>query len=979
MKKFIPSVSLGLALTFTGIPAYSADDAEQSAAIEEIVVTGERGETSTLDRAMTVTGFNGTMIEQLGIQNMDDLETLVPGLQKGVRSSAGKNEDGHLVMRGVANDRRINFFQDSAVAVYVDGIYNPMSYGLDAGLFDVERIEVARGPQGTTGGKTAMGGSLSFVTKKPTEEWDLKATAEFTDQASQEVNIAFGGPIGDSAFSYRLAVNRLTGDGIIKNLGSGPDAGEPDRLQYSPQLRFTNDRWDITARYKKLEDTGTQMTSLTIGARNSEEEFLLNNDGTRRCETSRDADGNIFCITDANGNIVYYRNPTFGLGQSPAIQDCPGFNTDGTRDPGLPVVCEGKHLKLLTQTNAPVGQDNSQETLSIEAIFALNDNHDLTYFYGDRDTRTDENTDPDLTNRQGGGVCSAIHPRVLSGELTEGQTHPRCALDGAGNGAYADSVTNYLRTSDQQSHEIRLVSNNDGPLNYTLGYTLIEGDEPYVYRDIFNGVETGTSGLNNPTFYQDTTARCEQEQGGDVIADTLDPSSASHFLAPIWVTGCYGSNSTAFHSDVSNGGTHVNGSGVVGAFYGNVEYEQAAFYGNVDYVLSDEWKVFAGVRYNDDHKEHNQNDFTSSGQSTLADGTVINVVNGIFRNKNIQSPCCGYIGQNRDADGNFIPDDRTLADSKVVTWTETTWNVGVEYTPSDNAMYYGRISRGYRAGGFAGFGNQLGFAFDPEIMINYEAGMKGLFFDNAVQVELSAYYQDFEAFWVQSQRLRTPAELVFPGNTSAFIGETNAIDGTEVSGIELQGAWQINDRLVLRGFFELMNSSFGDFTTNYCCTPQGVNFEATTTTLNDSAGNVIIDPATGEPRQFVTTGLSNFAGNSLRMQPEQKLSATLTYDVPIDPDWGTLDVLTIMSWRDQMYPDEANLDIYAIPDYTRWDVRSNWTSPSGTYSASFWITNVLDTVQVQSYSPRDGNGVTAPIQGTVTDERRIGLTFNYQL
>ena len=978
MRKRIPIVSLGLALTVSGFSAVAEDSND---AIETIVITAERGETSSLDRAMTVTGFNGDMIEELGIQNMDDLETLVPGLQKGVRSSAGKNEDGHLVMRGVANDRRINFFQDSAVAVYVDGIYNPMSYGLDSGLFDVERIEVARGPQGTTGGKTAMGGSLSFVTKKPTDVWDMKASAEFTDQASQEINLAFGGPIADTGFSYRFAVNRLTSDGVIKNVGAGPDAGEDDRLQYSPQIRFVNDRWDITGRYKKLTDKGVHRTSLTIGARNSEEEFLLNSDGTRRCTLDRDPASPTVdqCIEDADGNIIYQRNPNFGLGQSPAIVNCPGFNNDGSRDAGFPVVCEGEHLELVTESNAPIGQDNSQETFSVEAIFALNDNHDIIYFYGDRDTRTDQTDDGDRTNRQPGGVCSAIHPLVISGELTAGQTHPRCALDGAGNGSYADSITNYLRTSDQQSHEIRLVSNNSGPLNYTLGYTLIEGDEPYVYRDMFNGVETGDDANNNAIFYTDTTAACLAELGGDPIATALDPTSETHFLAPIWVTGCSGTDSTAFYSDVSNGGTHVVGSGVAGAFYGNVQYEQAAYYANVEYALSDSVQLFAGIRYNDDHKEHNQNDFTSAGQRTLADGTVINIVNGIYRNKNIDQPCCGYVGLNRDADGNYIPDDRTLADSKVVTWKETTWNVGIEYTPSDNTMYYGRVSRGYRAGGFAGFGNQLGEAFDPEIMINYEAGIKGLFLENKVQLEVSAYFQDFESFWIQSERLRTPEELAFPGNTSAFIGETNAIDGTEVSGIELQGAWRINDRMTLRGFYELMNSSFGDFSTRYCCTPEGTTEESVLQPLNDAAGNPIIDPATGTPRLFEVGGLSNFAGNSLRMQPENKLSATLSYDVPVRSDWGSLELVTIYSWRDKMYPDEANLDIYAIPELSRWDVRSNWTSPSGAYTASFWITNVADLVQVQSYSPRDGNGVVDAIEGTVTDERRIGMTFNYQL
>jgi len=216
MKRFSQIASLGVALILFGLPAHAADEgdaAEADAAqddtryIEEIIVTGERGEQSSLERAMTVTGFNASMIEQLGIQNTNDLEVLVPGLQVGTRSHAGKNEDGHLVMRGVANDRRINFFQDSSVAVYVDGVYSPVSYGLDGGMFDVERIEVARGPQGTTGGQTALTGSVSFVTKKPTDEWDLKVTGEVTDQNSYESNVAFGGPIGNSNFSYRRAAS----------------------------------------------------------------------------------------------------------------------------------------------------------------------------------------------------------------------------------------------------------------------------------------------------------------------------------------------------------------------------------------------------------------------------------------------------------------------------------------------------------------------------------------------------------------------------------------------------------------------------------------------------------------------------------------------------------------------------------------------------------------------------------------------------
>jgi outer membrane receptor protein involved in Fe transport len=974
-KKLTQCVPLGLALTLTGISAY-ADDHDNSA-IEEIIVTGERGETSSLDRAMTVTGFNGVMIEELGIQNVDDLEVLVPGLQKGVRSSAGKNEDGHLTMRGVNNDRRINFFQDSSVGVYVDGIFNPMSYGLDSGMFDMERIEVARGPQGTTGGKTAMSGTVNFVSKKPTDVWDMKASAEFTDQASQKIDLAFGGPIGDTGFSYRVAVNRLTSDGLIKNVGAGPDAGEDDRLQYSPQLRFQNDRWDITARYRSLEDKGVQRVSLAIGARNALDQYLLLPDGSPRCE--RDQATNE-CITDASGQIVYLVNPNFGLGQNAAIVNCPGFNLDGTRDAGLPVVCEGKNLELVTEVNAPLKQDNFQETISLEAKFALNDTHELIYLYGDRDTGTDQNTDGDGTNRQPGGVCSAIHPRVLSGELTEGQTHPRCALDGAGNGVYSDSITNYLRTSDQESHEFRIVSNNDGPLNYTLGYTYLSGDSPYVYRDMYNGPNTGSARNNNDTFYQDTTAICLAEKTGDDGLTGMARGIANGTgVAGYNTGGCYGTPTTAYHSDVTNGGTHIVGSGVAGAFYGNVEYEQSAFYGNAEYVLNDQWRLFAGLRFNEDHTEHLQNDFTSAGQSTNADGQVYNTVAGIFRNSTVNETCCGYIGINKDADGNAIPDDRTFRDSKVVTWKEPTWAFGFEYAPTDSYMWYGRISRGYRAGGFAGFGNGLGEAMDPELMINYEGGLKGLFFDNAVQIEATAYFQDFETFWIQDRRLRTAQELVIDNSSnSAFIGDTSAISGTTIAGLEVQGAWQINDRLVLRGFYEYMTSSFGEFETNYCCTPDGTNMPSRLESLNGPDGTPILN-ANGEPVLFNVSGLTNFKGNNLRNQPPHKLSATLKYDVPVNADWGTVDVLTIYSWRDEMDPDEANFDIYKIPSLTRWDIRSNWRSPTGSLSASFWITNVLDRVQVQTYSPRDGNGVTGPVQGTVTDERRIGLTINYQL
>ena len=184
------------------------------------------------------------------------------------------------------------------------------------------------------------------------------------------------------------------------------------------------------------------------------------------------------------------------------------------------------------------------------------------------------------------------------------------------------------------------------------------------------------------------------------------------------------------------------------------------------------------------------------------------------------------------------------------------------------------------------------------------------------------------------------------------------------------------DNVPVRPFFmssdwrEYMYSSFGDYQTRYCCTPRGTTAPASTTMIEGPDGVLI---------EVVDTGTVNFGGHQLRMQPVHKLSTALVYDVPIPTRLGTLDVVTLMSWRDKIYPDEGNLEIYAIPDYTRWDIRANWVSPNGKYTVTGWVTNLLDLVQVQSYSPRDGNGVAGPVHGSVTDERRIGLTFNYQL
>ena len=145
MKNCFPIVSLGLALTLTGFPVHSADDEEdEKGYIEEVIVTAEKREENLLDVPVTLTAFSAQMIEELGMTNQDDLEQMVPGLQF---QDEGQLTGQGTTIRGIGTRLAGETHPDLAVATYVDGVYTLGVYGDAPNMFDLERVEVARGPQ----------------------------------------------------------------------------------------------------------------------------------------------------------------------------------------------------------------------------------------------------------------------------------------------------------------------------------------------------------------------------------------------------------------------------------------------------------------------------------------------------------------------------------------------------------------------------------------------------------------------------------------------------------------------------------------------------------------------------------------------------------------------------------------------------------------------------------------------------------------
>ena len=153
---FIYSLSLFLLVPLT---LFSEDEDRERGGIEEITVTAEKRTSTVSDTSMSITAFDGSLLEDLGMQGADDLMDQLP---------ATTRDAFDVRIRGVGRNFRA-LGGDPGVATYYNGIYSP-DFGIAASenyLYDVERIEVLRGPQGTLYGRNSIGGAINYITKKP--------------------------------------------------------------------------------------------------------------------------------------------------------------------------------------------------------------------------------------------------------------------------------------------------------------------------------------------------------------------------------------------------------------------------------------------------------------------------------------------------------------------------------------------------------------------------------------------------------------------------------------------------------------------------------------------------------------------------------------------------------------------------------------------------------------------------------------------
>jgi len=238
--------------------AQDAPPAEQGASDGDIVVTAQRREQSLLDVPLAVTALGGDKLSERGITNSAQLGDAVPNLQ--INSPYGDTQP-NFSLRGIGVANEYNSNQASPVGVYLDDVYLAPRTSHGMGLFDLDRIEVLRGPQGTLFGRNTTGGAINFITKKPglsgSNGYLQVGYANFdtfTAQGAAEATLA------EDVAGLRLAVNYAKGDGQIKNVfPGGRDPASVDTLQGRATLRVKpTEALDITLRAYGGRDRGTQ-------------------------------------------------------------------------------------------------------------------------------------------------------------------------------------------------------------------------------------------------------------------------------------------------------------------------------------------------------------------------------------------------------------------------------------------------------------------------------------------------------------------------------------------------------------------------------------------------------------------------------------------------------------------------------------------------------------------------------------------------
>lgn len=213
--------------------------------LTDIVVVGEKRETTMQRAPLAITAVAGERLQQTNINELNDMNGLVPGL------TIAKNEGAEriITIRGIGYETPQNPNAQPGVAFHIDGVYIAHVMALSQDLIDVERVEVLRGPQGTVFGETSTGGAINVVSRKPVlGETSVKGDVSYGNHDFFKAGVSVNLPVGDT-IAGRATVQYRRHDGYGYSVGvpgiarydldDADDFGARGSLLWQPNDRFT--------------------------------------------------------------------------------------------------------------------------------------------------------------------------------------------------------------------------------------------------------------------------------------------------------------------------------------------------------------------------------------------------------------------------------------------------------------------------------------------------------------------------------------------------------------------------------------------------------------------------------------------------------------------------------------------------------------------------------------------------------------------
>ena len=683
-----------LAMSLFGPLAVAQEDAapEDDRRLGTVTVTTQKVEQSIQDVPIAVSAFDEAALDKMQLTGGPDLLKAIPN----TAFTAGNFGGFNFRIRGIGVDA-VAQSSDAGVGIHQNDVPLGANRLLEAEFFDMERVEVLRGPQGTLYGRNATGGVFNAITAKPIlDEYEGSATITLGNYNTTKYKGMLNVPIGDM-LAVRVAGSYLERDGFANNTVTGQSIDGRELYGIRGSILFEptdNFRATFIAEHFEEEDDRlragkqlctkdpfkTSFNGIAIGAVDQ----LVTSLGCR-ADRLEDMGDRVNSAATLGGGLAI----TAGL-----------LNGDAFTAPVDP------NLRNIESAFDPT-YFADQTLYTLKGEYDVTDSLKLSYIGSYSETSLQSLEDynkiaPTISFNATAGPFAAVpalygllFPGGVVNDPQLGASNRFRTFDIAGGG------------SEQTTHEIRLQSSYDGPFNFNLGAIKVdfESIDPQVPTD-------GYAVLSNSL---------------TALAQINNAAGGAFFGGQVPVDSGVGGESVFGGAITGTGGNYFRS-------LSPYTLDSYAVFGESYYDLNDELKFTLGLRYTNDKKEQDIiPTFLFTPITAIPGGDPL-----------APRP---IVGASPDEGG-----DGTLN----ANFAETTGRAGFDWTPdlgmTEDTLIYGFYSRGYKGGGInppqpAG-SNLFPPVFDPEFINSYELGTKNTLAGGALQANVTGFMYDYEGYQI---------------------------------------------------------------------------------------------------------------------------------------------------------------------------------------------------------------------------------------